>query len=239
MEYWRKTVAHNSILVVDPEVSGDEGGQRVFHSQSDATIEEYRANVESETGNILDYRVEPGVAYVAGDLTAAYPGKRALRVTRELTLLDDRHLVILDRVMVSRVGLDPRILWHCPVKPVMESEQGGFTVSRGGSRAAVRVLIPDEAKLSWIDGYRVGDQVYDASGHRRALEDQGIGRIEVSFSKSDSEQFVFVHLIDIADDSDEVEAAAARMNNSTINVLVGQKELFFRRDDWGLVRWSR
>jgi heparin/heparan-sulfate lyase len=239
MEYWRKTVAHNSILLVDPAISNDEGGQRVFHSQSDATIEEYLGNQESETGNIVDYRVEAGLAYVAGDLTSAYPSERALRVTRELTLLGDRHLLVLDRVMLSTQGLDPRILWHCPVKPAMDRVQPGFTVAREGARAAVRVLLPEGAEINWVEGFRVGEEVYDASDHRRALADQGVGRVEVSASQLGSEQIVFLHVIDIGDDSDVEETVSASLNNSTIKVLIGQRELFFRRDDWGLVRWSQ
>lgn len=238
MEYWRKTVAHNSILLVDPAITSDEGGQRVFHSQSDATIEEYQENQEAETGNILDYRVEAGLAYVAGDITAAYPGERALRVTRELTLLDDRHLVVLDRVILSRKGFDPRVIWHCPIKPEINSKKQGFVVAREGARASVRVLLPANPRISWIEGFRVGEQVYDAANHRRALADQGVGRVEVSDSDPGSEQFVFLHVIDIADDSKSEESVSASMNNSTIKVLVGQRELFFRRDDWGLVRWN-
>ena len=34
-QYWHRSVAHNTILVVDPAIPGDEGGQRVFHSQTD------------------------------------------------------------------------------------------------------------------------------------------------------------------------------------------------------------
>jgi len=239
MEYWRKTVAHNSILLVDPSIADDEGGQRVFHSQGDATIEEYSNNLESETADIVDYRVESGLAYVAGDLTAAYPGERALRVTRELALLADRHLIVLDRMMLSRDGLDPKILWHCPVKPAIEKNNRGFKVSREGARAAVRVLLPDNAQIDWIEGFRVGGQVFDASDHRRALDDQGVGRVEVSVARPHSEQIVFLHVIDVGDESDLEEPVSASMNNSTIKVLIGQKELFFRRDDWGLVRWSK
>ena len=237
MEYWRKTVAHNSLLLVDPAVPNDEGGQRVFHSQSDATIEEYRENLESETGDIVDYRVEPGLAYVAGDLTAAYPGERALRVTRELAFAQDRFLIVLDRILLSRQGLDPRVLWHCPVQPELAEGVKGFSVTRGESVARVRVLIPEESQVSWVEGFKVGDELYEAEGHRRALDDQGVGRVEVS-GPIGSEQQLFVHVIDIADSSDEEEAISAAVSSSTIRVAIGQSVYYFRKDDWGFVRWS-
>ena len=75
-EYWHRTVAHNSVLIVDPLLPGDEGGQRVFSSQNDSSMAMYHADRQAETGDILDYLDEPGLAYVAGDMTAAYPSDR-------------------------------------------------------------------------------------------------------------------------------------------------------------------
>jgi len=237
MEYWRRTVAHNSILLVDPAIAGDEGGQRIFHSQSDATIEEYRNNREAETGDILDYRVEAGLAYLAGDLTAAYPSDRALRVTRELAFVEDRHLIVLDRIVLSQHELEPRILWHCPVLPEIDQETRGFAVAREGARAIVRVLLPEDARISWIDGFRVGKELYEATDHPRALDDQGVGRVEISSNGTRSDQLLFLHVIDIADSSDSEKPTSVSISSGSINVRIGTREVAFRRDDWGLVRW--
>lgn len=236
-DYWRKTVAHNSILVVDPRIPNDEGGQRIFHSQSDATIDEYRANQKAETGNILDYRTEPGISYVAGDLTPAYPSDRVLRITRELTWVEDRHLVVLDRVLTAREDLVPRVLWHCPVVPEIAKKENRFKVAREGSRALVQVLLPDNAQIYWIEGFRVGDELFETQDHRRALDDQGVGRIEVTAETPASKQVVFLQVIDIADESDPEERVEAVLTNSSVKVWIGQRELLFRRDDWGLVRY--
>lgn len=52
---------------------------------------EYMADTLAETGDILDYRVEEGLDYVAGDMTRAYPADRVRRVTREVAFLADRY----------------------------------------------------------------------------------------------------------------------------------------------------
>ena len=80
-EYWHRTVAHNTILITDPAFPSEEGGQRVFSSQNDDTIEKYLANEQAETGDILDYVERDAFSYVAGDFTAAYPDDRAELVT--------------------------------------------------------------------------------------------------------------------------------------------------------------
>ncbi|HUU27570.1 MAG TPA: heparinase II/III family protein [archaeon] len=235
MEYWHKTVAHNTVLVVDPAVEDDEGGQRIFHSQSDATIARYLANEKAETGEILDYRVENGLAYVAGDITAAYPADRVRRVTRELAFVADRYLVVVDRVMTARPGLVPKVLWHCPVLPEIDEQNRRFEVSRSGARVIVSTLLPGDSQLDWVEGFRVGRRNIPPEGTLKGLPDMGVGRVEVCGAQ-DHTEFLFVHVIDIADNSDSPGRTGVEESPGAIRVTAGERSVSFKAASPGLVR---
>ncbi len=241
-EYWHRTVAHNSILILDPALPGDEGGQRVFSSQGDATLGEYLANSRSETGEILDYLDLPGLAYVAGDFTAAYPDDRAERVTRELCFLDDRYLVVLDRVRVKRPDLEPRVLWHCPVPPDREQAVQRFRLDREGGRVLVTTLWPQAAEIAWVDSFQAGGRKIAPEGTLPLQEGMGVGRFEVGDPTGGLEH-LFIHAIEITDtpaDPNAFEAAPAessvRFEQGRIRVAVGGREAVFRADSPGLLR---
>ena len=235
MDYWRKTVAHNTILVVDPAVEGDVGGQRIFHSQSDATIGEYLANQKAETGDILDYRDEPGLAYVAGDFTAAYPADRVRSVTREVSFLDDRYLVVIDRVSTARAALVPIVLWHCPVAAEIDGAAKAFQVQRDGARVLVRTLWPPQAALKWVEGFVAGAKSIPPVGTLKGLDDMGAGRVEVS-SENSGEDYLFVHLLDIADTDMKPGKAELWVDGQGIRVTAGEREVVFKADSPGLIR---
>ena len=110
LNFYRKTIAHNSILAVDPSVPNDEGGQRIFSNQSEATLESWLANPVNQTGNITDYRDNGYWSYVSGDLGKAYPPARLSRAVREVAWMGDRYLVVVDNLVPSSSSLRPRIL---------------------------------------------------------------------------------------------------------------------------------
>jgi hypothetical protein len=234
-EYWRKSVAHNTLLVVDPALENDEGGQRIFHSQSDETMADYLADTQVETGDILDHRVERELAYAAGDLTRAYPAERVRRLTREIVFLADRFLVVVDRLIVARRGLVPKVLWHCPVTPETSSRSGTFKIQRKETRAWLTTLWPPEARQEWIEGPRVGGKLILQEGHLKGFPDMGKGRIEVSTS-SDRLEHLFVHTIDIADNGAAPAAANIHWKKDRIRVTVGPCEVSLKRDGAGLIR---
>lgn len=241
-EYWHRSVAHNTILIVDPALPGDEGGQRVFSSQSDGTLEKYLANKRSETGDIKDYLDEAELAYVAGDLTAAYPADRAERVTREVAFLSDRFLVVLDRVTVKRAGLEPKVLWHCPVYPQASADGRRFVIDRSGGRAIVTTLLPEPASVAWVEGFMVGSRKIEPTGVFQAPEGMGVGRFEVSDPQK-TMSHLFLHVIEIADtpaNSNAYEAPPARvavaLRGDVIEVQMGNQTISFRAEKPGLVR---
>lgn len=232
-EYWHRTVAHNSILVLDPAIPGDEGGQRVFHSQSDSTMAQYLSNRQSETGDIIEYREEPGLQYVAGNITAAYPADRVKLVTRELAFIDDRYLVVLDRIVIRRKGLVPKVLWHTPLVPQMEPREGRFKISRNGARMEVTTLLPEKARLEWIAGFVAGGKSIPPVGELKGIPDMGAGRIEVSRKGGKENLHLFVHVLDIGDTEDTPTPLKASVGQNLIRVSLGKRTLAFKENSAG------
>jgi hypothetical protein len=233
-EYWHRSVAHNTILVIDPAIPGDEGGQRVFHSQNDPTMAQYLANHQSETGDIIDYRETNALAYVAGDLTAAYPLDRVERVTRELAIVENRYLVILDRIVTRRDNLVPKVLWHTPVVPRIDKEKGQFEVAREGARLLGSTLLPENPSLEWVEGFVAGGKPIRPEGTLKPIPDMGVGRIEVSRREGVGRQYLFLHVLDIADRGDPPIPATVSQEHNQIKVLLGKRTLAFRENAVGL-----
>jgi hypothetical protein len=228
-EYWHRTVAHNTVLIVDPAVPGDEGGQRVFHSQTDASLEDYRRNRQSETGDIVDYQDAPGLSSVTGDLTAAYPADRVEKVIRTVKFVDDRYLVVLDEIVTRRPGLRPIVLWHTPVVPCMDPAGRRFVASRNGTRAEITTLLPAGARLEWVDGFVAGGRKIEPAGRLRPELDMGAGMVEVSAPDTAKRNYTFLHVIDVADDSADPAQLSASADSKQIRVIIGNRRLIFRR----------
>jgi hypothetical protein len=179
MDFYRKSISHNTVLVVDPDDPSDEGGQRVYVNQDLGTMEEYLADQGAETGNIIAYDQGKGLCYLCADLTAAYPPERVQRVTRELAWVAERFLVVRDRVILAyQYGKKflPKVLWHCPVPPQIGKD--GFTVQRGEGQVVVHLLNLEGKKLEWVDGFRVGDKLWEMP-HVPDNSDPCVGRVEV------------------------------------------------------------
>jgi heparinase II/III-like protein len=194
MDFYRKAISHNTLLVVDPQDPSDEGGQRVYMNQTLGTMPEYLADLGAETGDIVAYRESPQVSYLKADLTAAYPRDRVQRLTRELAWVADRFLVVRDKVTLAGEGFLPKVLWHCPVHPKVEKD--GFTVERGGSRVVFRLLNPGGNKIKWVEGYLVGEKLWEIP-RVPDYSDPCVGRIEVVGSTSPAGQ-EFIQVLDIA-----------------------------------------
>ena len=132
--------------------------------------------------------------YLLADLTGAYPGTRVERLTRELALVDDRYLVVRDRVILTDSRYLPKVLWHCMTEPVIEER--GFTVRRGGGRVALQVLSPQDASIEYVKGFRVATRTFDIEIDT-TYNDPGVGRVEVVGKTGQREQ-TFLQVLDIA-----------------------------------------
>ncbi len=240
--YWHRTVAHNSILITDPALPQEEGGQRVFSSQSDNTIGKYLANSRAETGDLLEYVEEDWYSYAAGYFTAAYPEGRAEAVTREVAFVDNRFVVVLDKVRTARAELSVRVLWHCPTYPEISLEGRRFTVDRQGGRAVATVLLPAQAAVAWVDSFEVGGRKIQPRGKYAAVEGMGVGRFEITDPSAGTDH-LFLTVIEVTDVPADPNAwnpplgeVSARIEGGAIRIRLDGRVLVMRSSGTGLLQ---
>jgi Heparinase II/III-like protein len=147
-EYAVRTLAHNCLLVYDPDQSlpkghTNDGGQIVLRGkQHHDDWPAYVAHREKEgldTANVTAFDAGDGYSYVRVDLTPAY-GPKVTRYSREFVyLLAQDLLVVLDRVTAARADFRKRWLLHFQERPEVDgaAPETGVTEFKGGRLTTV------------------------------------------------------------------------------------------------------
>ena len=161
LNYYRRTVAHNTLLVYQPGetffwgenkwAAANDGGQRMDSSRfwnSVRSLEDWRKTrdlwdrcrmspVESRPG---DYH------YAKADATRAYQPSKLDLFTREVVYLEpSRTLVVLDRVRAADASYRKAWLLHGTSAPLVEGPAAGTSIGNGGTshRNATLATIED------------------------------------------------------------------------------------------------
>ena len=173
LNYYRRTIAHNSMLVYQPAEkffwaenlwpAANDGGQRMDSSRYWNTVRS-REDFERTrdlwaTGHmeVTDLK-EGSYVYARGNATNAYQPSKMERFTREVAYTPANNvLFVFDRVRTTDPGLKKVWLLHGVGKPLVEARgtdvgQGGtaysnastFTYEDGGGRLRVHSLLPRE-----------------------------------------------------------------------------------------------
>lgn len=166
--YYRRTIAHNSLLVPVPEEQavkddprvkernwGYDGGQRVPLLQDRPRSQtqffalknpEYPDKSLFETGDCLAFETRTGYDYVVGDATRAYHRSQVTRWVRHLVYLKPDILLVYD-VVETPAGRQPRWLLQTVYKPEAPNSVGGasFVAQNGPAELRVRTLLPANA----------------------------------------------------------------------------------------------
>jgi heparin/heparan-sulfate lyase len=159
--YWR-TIAHNSLLVYDPNEKfggrgyGNDGGQRLPHGRSEARNLSVLLAPENgyHTGKVLAHGFgpdpqTPDFTWLQGDLTEAY-GKKVRQVTRSFIFLNLRNsqvpaaLVVFDRVVSANPAFRKYWLLHTLEEPRVDSTSAVVDCTQHGSsgRLILDTLLP-------------------------------------------------------------------------------------------------
>jgi len=171
INYYRRTVAHNTVLVYDPAEQffwsenvmrvANDGGQRMDSSRYWNTIrsprdfERTRDLWDLGGMRIVDYA--PGkYNYAMGDATHAYSREKLKRFTREITYLPVHNfLVIFDRVVSANRAFRKAWLLHTVNQPSVDGDEvkgsaeirefknaRGFRIREGQGELFVHSLLP-------------------------------------------------------------------------------------------------
>jgi hypothetical protein len=164
LNYYRRTVAHNSVLVYDPGErffwsenlwpAANDGGQRMDSSRFWNTVRSREDwNRTRDLWNLgvmekIDH--QPGVYhYALGDATHAYTPSKLRRFTRELLYLPGSELVLVFDRVVSTDPLSKKAwLLHSVNRPSVEAGQRAVRFEEGGGTLTVYPLLPSERTVT-------------------------------------------------------------------------------------------
>jgi heparin/heparan-sulfate lyase len=171
--YWR-TIAHNSLLVFDPDEDfgkrgyGNDGGQRLPNGRSEArNLDALLAPKNGyRTGKVIAHGFgpdpnSPDYTLLQGDLTAAY-SRKVQQVTRSFVCLNLHNpqvpaaLVVFDRVVSDKPDFHKYWLLHTMEEPHLDGISAKVECTRHGASGQLNldVLLPaaDNAALSKVGG---------------------------------------------------------------------------------------
>jgi hypothetical protein len=232
MNWLIRTVAHNSILVHQPDEKwtmmrdggrlkyANDGGQAKKWEWTVDTLEQWKQKREQfERGDIVAYQNTPAYLYVAGDCTAAYAPSKLSSWVRQIVYLRPGTFVIFDRVISTKPEFEKTWLLHCHNEPSMQNQTASITNGKG--QLMVQTLLPEKAQIRKVQGYTYGGQTFDPP--QSALSATAAKwRIEVLPSAPQKED-VFLHVLSTG------EAAPAQLirKGNGIGARIGGTEVLF------------
>jgi heparin/heparan-sulfate lyase len=163
-DYARRTIAHNSLLVYDPEeplppgVNTRDGGQ-VFHNDEQSLKRTGAPPLGWRTYDSCDFKafgVGPGYYYMCGDGTQAYnyrDFRKVDRLTREVVYIhevDPPVVVVFDRIVATKPESRKTWLLHTIHEPQVSGRT--TTVSEKEGQLIVQSLLPDQAQIEVVGG---------------------------------------------------------------------------------------
>jgi hypothetical protein len=160
LNHYRRTVAHNTMLVYQPGetfywgenkwAAANDGGQRMDSSRfwnSVRSLEDWRRTRDLwDRCRLGPVAAEPSYRYARADATRAYQPSKLERFTREIVHLREPNvLVVLDRVRATDPSYPKAWLLHGVSEPRVEAPAAGVSAGNGGTsyRDASLVTLED------------------------------------------------------------------------------------------------
>jgi hypothetical protein len=234
MGYAKRSVAHNTILVYDPDerfaFQGKEylndGGQR-WRSPQEGLPRSVPAHIENvlnpadgyRAGGIELFEDAAEHSYALGDAAPSY-------ARRKLTVFD-RHflwlksvagrsrpvMVVCDQVVSPSAAFKKTYLLHLQTRPSVEGSL--VTVANQGGLLYQQTLLPEAARLEVIGGagreFWVAGQNLVPSKQADEFDDAGRYRVEVSSPRGQEEER-FLHVLYACEASEAVPPQAAAVS---------------------------
>jgi hypothetical protein len=149
LNYYRRTVAHNTLLVYRPGepffwgenlwTAANDGGQRMDSSRfwnSVRSLEDWQRTRDLwDRCHLAPVALEAAYSYARADATRAYDPSKVERFTREIVHVRESDvLVVLDRVRATDASYRKAWLLHGVSEPRVEGPAAGASVGNGGTR---------------------------------------------------------------------------------------------------------
>jgi len=209
--YWLQSVAHNCVLIRMP-------GERFLEMYGGIDSNSGGQYRRAEYARALAFETAPWFAYAASDGTATYHADKCAQMVRQFLFLPPDHFVVFDRVASTNAQYPKKWLLHTANEPTITEKT--FRADQDEGRIFCRAHYPRDAQLVktggpgrefWADGknWPLSDRWWnnyarhlpaEQRNNRIIPEIMGRWRVEVR-PGAPREQDVFLHLIQVADQS--------------------------------------
>lgn len=250
MFYSKQTIAHNCILIHDPNEDTlkfpNTGGQKYLDREA-RTLDIWLSFSKSQTdrAKLLGHEDSqyadgtPHYVYLAGDLTGAYAEQKSeevLRYMHGVFTKDAEHpllFFVYDRVTATDGAMKKTFLLHFEAEPRVEN--GLCIIENGGGALVSRTLLPraEERNVELIEGSFVvnGESLKMERNYRiHSTMEKGWGRLEISPTlgrKTDE----FFHAMYVTDEgkTEEIAPAALYECDEVVGASLFGSAVFFAR----------
>ena len=229
VNYYTRTVAHNSILVLDPTepypISGwnkkaesRDGGQFSFHNTAWSKSQEMFAAGKSAQimAEDISAGLEPDYSYLKGDMTKSYnvptnigiyPAK-VDTVRRSFVFLNLKNedvpgaLIVMDKVVSTNPTFKKSWLLHSQNEPEINKGIIAFESTQGGRNGRVQdeILLPEIANQRIVKIGGVGKEYWVDGKNWGYVTQEDAGRWRIELSpKKESKSDNFLNVIQVMD----------------------------------------
>jgi heparin/heparan-sulfate lyase len=201
--YFKRSIAHNTITVYDPDEKfwtgeTNDGGQNVF-GRSEAVgnahpdrFGEVTTGSNWDVGDIVAYEANPYFTYAVGDASRSYGRQKVVEFKRAFLHVQADRFVIYDRVTTTKPDFPVRWLLHSIDEPEVTGDL--VTLTNGPGRLFSRTLWPKEPRIETIGGvgrdFWVNGKNYPPEGRDG---EQGSWRVEVT--QDGGTRYEFLHAL--------------------------------------------
>ncbi|WP_218033950.1 heparin/heparin-sulfate lyase HepB [Paenibacillus koleovorans] len=258
INYHKRTIAHNAMLIYDPEEDFDfygnpisnDGGQQWINGSAVAK-NVYELQNDYKVAEVLAHATgadewSPDFSYLKGDLAAAYSGK-AESYTRSfmfLNLKDSRHpaaMIVYDKVKATNPDNTKYWLLHSTEEPVVDGNTTTITKSGHGNNGKLvnTALLPvlEEATTEVIGGegheFDVFGTNYPAVPTNNNTSDEpGAWRIQISPNTHQADD-TFLNVIQVMDNTNGPEPLVPAIIESTdlVGAKIADRVVLFGKGD--------
>ncbi len=248
VNYYMRTVAHNTMLIRDPSETwskglralrnatvGADGGQRhnwPNHNGSVVDVKAWRKKRKLyDIADLLAFEDRGKYLYVAGNCTRAYSPKKLQYFTRQIVFIRPGTFIIFDRVRSTHPKFKKTWLLQAMKPPTGEAPD--FVITNGRGKLTVQTLLPKNPRVKLVTGEAVngyGRQTWPPEKtHGPGVE----CRIEISPSKPAKTDY-FLNVLTATDgDVESVPQATVRQKGTEITVTVGDAQVTFKTRKFG------
>lgn len=173
VNYFSRTIAHNSILVYDPRerfsgyegmpVSNDGGQKIMLWQRGDRAVPENYSKPDPilpwtwvknkdlwQIGNIKDFKLTDEYCYIAADATKSYSAQKLEKFIRQILFIFPDYFIITDQVSSTNPDFKKTWLLHTINEPKITNDE--ILNLDGYGKLYCKVLYPAKVSLNKIGG---------------------------------------------------------------------------------------